>query len=145
MGAVALGLACGLGLLLAAPTSGAEEPVAPPEAESQEPAFVPIAEIGGQADSAEARLREMRMELSSAELQERVEASLPETQEEITSRTAELSSAVREVGEVVSTLPSPGEAPESQIRFSLLVATDIDADQLRARLEFPETNVRSVR
>jgi two-component system chemotaxis sensor kinase CheA len=58
---------------------------------------------------------------------------------------AELSSAVREVGEVVSTLPSPGEAPESQIRFSLLVATDIDAGQLRARLEFPATAVRSVR
>ena len=58
---------------------------------------------------------------------------------------AELSSAVREVGEVVSTLPSSGEAPESQIRFSLLVATDIDAGQLRARLEFPATAVRSVR
>jgi two-component system chemotaxis sensor kinase CheA len=37
---------------------------------------------------------------------------------------AELTGAVREVGEVLSTLPSPGESPESQIRFSLLVATD---------------------
>jgi len=55
---------------------------------------------------------------------------------------AELSSAVREVGEVVSTLPSPGDAPESQIRFSLLVATDIDSDQMAARLEFPDTTVR---
>jgi two-component system chemotaxis sensor kinase CheA len=58
---------------------------------------------------------------------------------------AELSSAVREVGEVVSTLPSPGEAPESQIRFSLLAATDIDANQLAARLEFTDTTVRSVK
>jgi two-component system chemotaxis sensor kinase CheA len=58
---------------------------------------------------------------------------------------AELSSAVREVGEVVSTLPSPGDAPESQIRFSLLAATDIDSDQMAARLEFPDTTVRLVK
>ncbi len=58
---------------------------------------------------------------------------------------AELSSAVREVGEVISTLPSPGETPESQIRFSLLVATDISADELAARLELSGTEVRAVR
>jgi two-component system chemotaxis sensor kinase CheA len=58
---------------------------------------------------------------------------------------SELSTAVREVGEVVSTLPSPGAAPESQIRFSLLVATDIDCDRLRARLDYPNTEVRSIR
>ena len=40
---------------------------------------------------------------------------------------AELSAAVREVGEVISTLPSPGDAPESRIRFSLLTATEVDA------------------
>jgi two-component system chemotaxis sensor kinase CheA len=57
---------------------------------------------------------------------------------------AELSGAIREVGEVVSTLPSPGQAPESQIRFSLLVASDLPSADLAARLEFPETNVRSV-
>jgi two-component system chemotaxis sensor kinase CheA len=57
---------------------------------------------------------------------------------------AELSGAVREVGEVVSTLPSPGEAPESQIRFSLLVATDVDPDRLRLRLDYPNTNVQPV-
>ena len=38
---------------------------------------------------------------------------------------AELTGAIREVGEVLSTLPSPGESPESQIRFSLLVATEL--------------------
>jgi two-component system chemotaxis sensor kinase CheA len=58
---------------------------------------------------------------------------------------SELSGAVREVGEVVSTLPSPGAAPESQIRFSLLVATQIDSDRLRDRLDYPNTEVQSVR
>ncbi|MGH0034348.1 MAG: chemotaxis protein CheW [Myxococcota bacterium] len=58
---------------------------------------------------------------------------------------AELSSAIREVGEVISTLPSPGETPESQIRFSLLVATDVGIDELSGRLDFSETEVRSVR
>ena len=58
---------------------------------------------------------------------------------------SELSGAVREVGEVVSTLPSPGDAPESQIRFSLLVAIEIDPDRLRDRLDYPNTNVQSVR
>ena len=57
---------------------------------------------------------------------------------------AALSSAIREVGEVVSTLPSPGDSPESRICFSLLVATKIPADQLRARLQFPDTSVESV-
>jgi len=58
---------------------------------------------------------------------------------------AELSSAVREVGEVISTLPSPGETPESQIRFSLLVASDVPGEELSARLDFPETEVRTLR
>jgi two-component system chemotaxis sensor kinase CheA len=57
---------------------------------------------------------------------------------------SELSSAVREVGEVVSTLPSPGDAPESQIRFSLLVATALEPDRLRDRLDLPDTNVQPV-
>ena len=58
---------------------------------------------------------------------------------------SELSGAVREVGEVISTLPSAGEAPESQIRFSLLVATEVDPDRLRDRLDYPNTEVQSVR
>jgi two-component system chemotaxis sensor kinase CheA len=56
---------------------------------------------------------------------------------------AELTAAVREVGEVLSTLPSPGESPESQIRFSLLAATELDAAALAARLELPADAVRS--
>ena len=58
---------------------------------------------------------------------------------------SEISAAVREVGEVVSTLPSPGAAAESQIRFSLLVASEIDTASLAARLDFPNTHVQAVR
>jgi two-component system chemotaxis sensor kinase CheA len=55
---------------------------------------------------------------------------------------AELTAAVREVGEVLSTLPSPGEAPEAQIRFSLLVATDLPPEGMAARLELAGGSVR---
>jgi len=57
---------------------------------------------------------------------------------------AELTGAVRESGEVISTLPAPGAAPESQIRFGLLAATDLDPEALRAALDFPHASVRSV-
>jgi two-component system, chemotaxis family, sensor kinase CheA len=58
---------------------------------------------------------------------------------------AELSGLLRENGEVLSTLPAPGDSLESQIRFSLLVASDCSAEQLAARIEFPGASVRSVR
>ncbi|HKA13729.1 MAG TPA: chemotaxis protein CheA [Myxococcota bacterium] len=58
---------------------------------------------------------------------------------------AELSSALRESGEVLSTLPSPGDSLESQIRFSLLVATDLPPAELAARIEFPGAAARTVR
>jgi len=57
---------------------------------------------------------------------------------------SELSSAIREAGEVVSTLPSPGDAPESQIRFSLLVASDLAATQLADRLDLLGVEVSEV-
>ncbi len=57
---------------------------------------------------------------------------------------AELSGALREIGEVLSTLPSPGDSLESQIRFSLLVATDLSAAELATRAEFPGATVRTV-
>ena len=57
---------------------------------------------------------------------------------------AEVSTAIREVGEVLSTLPSPGETPESQIRFSLLTATEQDVEGLAARLELPPSSVHTV-
>jgi two-component system chemotaxis sensor kinase CheA len=56
----------------------------------------------------------------------------------------EVSTAIREVGEVLSTLPSPGETPESQIRFSLLTATEQDVEGLAARLELPPSSVHTV-
>jgi two-component system, chemotaxis family, sensor kinase CheA len=57
---------------------------------------------------------------------------------------SEVSAAVREVGEVISTLPSPGKAAESQIRFSLLVATETDVQGLAAQLEIPAAAIRLV-
>jgi len=57
---------------------------------------------------------------------------------------SELSAAIRENGEVLSTLPAPGEAPESQIRFSLLVATQLAPEALGERLDFPSASVRPV-
>jgi two-component system chemotaxis sensor kinase CheA len=57
----------------------------------------------------------------------------------------DLSASIREVGEVISTLPAPGSAPDSQIRFSLLVATDIDTQSLAERIEQPDTEIRTVR
>ena len=57
---------------------------------------------------------------------------------------SELSEAVRAAGEVLSTLPAPGEASESQIRFSLLVASELSADEFSSRLELPNASVRCV-
>ncbi len=56
----------------------------------------------------------------------------------------ELTQAAREGGEVISTLPAPGEAPETQIRFTLLVASDLDQDAFRTRLQLPDASVRRV-
>jgi two-component system chemotaxis sensor kinase CheA len=56
-----------------------------------------------------------------------------------------LASAIREVGEVLSTLPTPGEAPEAQIRFSLLVASDTPTSEVVSRLGLPASAVRLVR
>ncbi len=56
-----------------------------------------------------------------------------------------LSEAVRAMGEVLSTLPAPGDTPESQIRFSLLVASDLPFDTLAENLDLEGADVRSVR
>jgi len=58
---------------------------------------------------------------------------------------SELSDAIRSIGEVLSTLPAPGETPESQIRFSLLVASDLTLSELTESLDFPDADVQSVR
>jgi two-component system chemotaxis sensor kinase CheA len=57
---------------------------------------------------------------------------------------SELTTAIREAGEVISTLPAPGESPESQIQFTLLAASDLAASELALRLELPESAVRDV-
>ncbi len=57
---------------------------------------------------------------------------------------SEFSDSVREVGEVLSTLPAPGETPESQIRFSLLVASDLSVVELTEALDFSDADVQSV-
>ena len=57
---------------------------------------------------------------------------------------SELTAAIREHGELLSTLPAPGQAPESQINFSLLVASDLAADDLLSALDFPKASVRAV-
>jgi two-component system chemotaxis sensor kinase CheA len=57
---------------------------------------------------------------------------------------SELSAAIRESGELLSTLPAPGETSESQIRFSLLVATEQDVPSLISALDFPAATVESV-
>ncbi|MAE96112.1 MAG: chemotaxis protein CheA, partial [Deltaproteobacteria bacterium] len=48
---------------------------------------------------------------------------------------AEVSAAIKEIGEILSTLPSPGDTPDSHIRFSLLTATDLAVEDLAARLD----------
>jgi two-component system chemotaxis sensor kinase CheA len=55
-----------------------------------------------------------------------------------------LSEAAREVGELISTLPSPGDSPESEIRFSLLVATELDAGELSGRAGFEIAQIQWV-
>jgi two-component system, chemotaxis family, sensor kinase CheA len=57
---------------------------------------------------------------------------------------SELSEAIRQAGEVLSTLPAPGEAPDSQINFSLLVASELSAEILAQRIDFPSASVHSV-
>jgi two-component system, chemotaxis family, sensor kinase CheA len=58
---------------------------------------------------------------------------------------SELTRSVREVGEVLSTLPAPGDSPDSQIRFSLLVATDCNASELGSRIDVLNATVRALR
>lgn len=56
----------------------------------------------------------------------------------------EVSRIVREFGEVLSTLPSPGAAAESEIHFVLLVGAEIDLQEAKQRLPFPHVSVSEV-
>jgi two-component system chemotaxis sensor kinase CheA len=55
---------------------------------------------------------------------------------------AEFTSAARDVGEVISTLPAPGETSESQIRFSILVASDMAVETVEGGLGLSGVSVR---
>jgi two-component system chemotaxis sensor kinase CheA len=57
---------------------------------------------------------------------------------------SELTGAIRENGGVLSTLPTPGESPESQINFTILVATELDGPALSRAIDFPGASVESV-
>jgi two-component system chemotaxis sensor kinase CheA len=58
---------------------------------------------------------------------------------------SELTRAVQEVGEVISTLPSPGAGGDSRIRFLVLAASELGAAELAARLELDGAAVREAR
>jgi two-component system chemotaxis sensor kinase CheA len=58
---------------------------------------------------------------------------------------SELTAAIRELGELISTLPAPGDGPDAQIRFSLLVGSDLPAEDFSSSLAFPASAVRCVR
>ncbi len=60
-------------------------------------------------------------------------------------RLSEISGALREVGELISTLPSPGPGGPGEIRFALLAATELDAAALAARLELSPSAVHVAR
>jgi len=55
----------------------------------------------------------------------------------------ELTRAIHEVGELISTLPSPGAGSDSRIRFVLLAASELGATELAARLELDPAAVRA--
>lgn len=57
---------------------------------------------------------------------------------------SDLTATLREAGEVISTLPAPGDVSEAQIRFSLLVATTLDPDELGERVETHHASVRAL-
>ena len=57
----------------------------------------------------------------------------------------ELTRAIHEVGELISTLPSPGVGSDSRIRFQLLAASELGAAELAARLELDPAAVRAAR
>jgi two-component system chemotaxis sensor kinase CheA len=58
---------------------------------------------------------------------------------------SELTRAIQEVGEVISTLPSPAAGGDSRIRFLLLAASELAAAELAARLELDASAVREAR
>jgi len=60
-------------------------------------------------------------------------------------RLSEISGALREVGELLSTLPSPGDGGPGEIRFALLAASELDAATLATRLELAPSAIHTAR
>ncbi len=137
------------------------------EADFDEASVAPIDELIGRIDAAVSAQPETADELSGLDLDPALLRALTEYEEHrlrenlrrgrhlylvdtsfeilaFEEGLAEISEVIRGSGELVSTLPSPGEAPESQIRFSLLVASELPEAELSTQLDFPDTRVRSV-
>jgi len=57
----------------------------------------------------------------------------------------EISTALREVGELLSMLPSPGAGGPGEIRFALLAATDLEVAALATRLELEPRAIHTAR
>ncbi|MEZ4279509.1 MAG: chemotaxis protein CheA [Myxococcota bacterium] len=57
---------------------------------------------------------------------------------------AEISAALRESGEIISTLPSAAASAERKICFTLLVATDLAPELLARRVDLAESTLRVV-
>ncbi len=57
---------------------------------------------------------------------------------------AEISAALRESGEIISTLPSAAAGADRKICFSLLVATDLDPERLARRVDHAQSTLRVV-
>ncbi len=99
MRAVAVGLACGLWRAVS-PAARSQEPAAPPppsQAPAQapaeappEPAVIPVAEIATRAKAAEDGIAQIEADLAHDELEDRIEARLPELAAEIESERAKL-------------------------------------------------------
>jgi two-component system chemotaxis sensor kinase CheA len=113
---------------------------APPRAAERTPESLdlPPGLLRALTEYEEARLRESLTQGRGLHVVE-VELELSVFEETL----SELTRAVQEVGELISTLPSPGAAGESCIRFLLLAASDLSAPELAARLELDAAAVRS--
>jgi two-component system chemotaxis sensor kinase CheA len=58
-------------------------------------------------------------------------------------RLSEIGAALREVGELLSTLPSPGAGGQGEICFALLAATELEAPALAQRLELEPSAIHT--
>jgi two-component system chemotaxis sensor kinase CheA len=109
-----------------------------PEPAPAEPIPLPESLLRALTEYEESRLREnLRRGRSLAVID--VEFEIASFEESL----SELTGAIQEIGEVISTLPSPGASSDSGIRFALLAASDLGASELAARLELDPAAVRA--